>query len=289
MVFLVPLIMYGEKAGAWAERFFGRSAIAASKVFNDDNKMTATQWLGWLLAGAGDDTKDILDVEVISVETTADKEIVNVAPTRSKVLIYHTHNNEAYEQSLPAYSETSKWRSDDVNFNIVRIGTVLGQLMAKEGFNVIHDTTDHVQNDLSTAYARSLATMLKYKTEEKDIKYFIDIHRDAYFPQVDGDPAIMVDGYPCAKFALVVGKAEGDGYIQKPEFEKTYALAKAVENELNRLVPGICKPVIVRAERFNQHVSPGCLLIEIGHNMNTIYEAEAAAEILAKALANVLE
>lgn len=211
---------------------------------------------------------------------------------KAKILIYHTHTNEAYEQTAPAYSETGKWRTDDQSFNIVRVGTELCTYLSRDyGWSVIHDTTDHVQGQLSTAYSRSLLTMRSYQSTDADVKYYIDVHRDAYFPSVDGDTTIEIDGRRVAKMVLVVGTAEGDGsttYDSKPDWQHNLKIAQRITDELNRIKPGLCKPVIVRKERFNQHVAKGCLLIEVGHNKNTLDEAEAATEYLARALARVL-
>ena len=40
----------------------------------------------------------------------------------------------------------------------------------------------------------------------------------------------------------------------------------------------------IKSGRFNQHISTGALLIEIGNNRNTLSEALAACPIIAEAL-----
>ena len=41
--------------------------------------------------------------------------------TKGRILIYHTHTYEAYEQQTDApYEETTKWRTADERFNMVR-------------------------------------------------------------------------------------------------------------------------------------------------------------------------
>ena len=63
------------------------------------------------------------------------------------------------------------------------------------------------------------------------------------------------------------------------------SLTKETMAELERLYPGICRPISLRTERFNQDLSAGALLIEVGAAGNTHAEALTAAEALAQAIA----
>ena len=47
---------------------------------------------------------------------------------------------------------------------------------------------------------------------------------------------------------------------------------------------GLTRPLQLRSQRFNQDLSPGALLIEVGAAGNTHPEAMTAAEQLAKAV-----
>jgi hypothetical protein len=46
------------------------------------------------------------------------------------------------------------------------------------------------------------------------------------------------------------------------------------------------RDIRVKTGRYNQHISSQCLLVEIGHNSNTLDEAIAAVEYLAAAIAD---
>ena len=81
---------------------------------------------------------------------------VLTASNGKKILIYHTHTHEAYIMTAAnEYEPLETWRTDDNQHNIVRVGAELASLLTDMGFEVVHDTTDHEQNDLSTAYIRS--------------------------------------------------------------------------------------------------------------------------------------
>ena len=89
---------------------------------------------------------------------------------------------------------------------------------------------------------------------------------------------------------LLVGKgtgATGSGFDERPDWPRNLELAQAVTDTLNTLVPGISREVKVKSGRFNQHVSTGALLIEVGNNRNTLAEALSACPIIAQALAQV--
>lgn len=61
---------------------------------------------------------------------------------------------------------------------------------------------------------------------------------------------------------------------------RTWELAQQITDEMNRLVTGLSRDVKVKTGRFNQHVSTGALLIEVGNNKNTLEEALAACPVI---------
>ena len=95
-----------------------------------------------------------------------------------RILIYHTHTHEAYEQvSEDPYEALEAWRTTDVDHSVVRVGEELAQALRQHGFRVTHDITDHEGEALSTAYTRSLKTLESY---DETFDLYIDLHRDAY-------------------------------------------------------------------------------------------------------------
>lgn len=240
-------------------------------------------------------TKTVFEAEAVNVSASAifsapDEKKIKievVKPDRKeiKILIYHTHTHEAYEKKeTDEYIETSAWRTKNNNYNIVRVGEALASLLTERGFTVIHDTTDHELTDLSTAYTRSLETMEKYAGE---IDVFIDLHRDAYYENSSGNPiSLKTDEGDFARLMCLVGN--GKGFDDEMHYTENYALATLLTGEINKTMPGLCRPVMVKDGRYNQHLSEKSLLIEVGHNQNSIEQALSAMPYLADALESVL-
>ncbi len=202
--------------------------------------------------------------------------------TVPKILIYHTHTHEAYEQAEDdPYVAVEAWRTTDESHSIVRVGAELAKLLEEKGFEVVHDTTDHELNELSTAYTRSLQTVESY-SETFDL--YIDLHRDAY---IEGAQiALTVGDTEYARLMMLIGK--GEGFQEKPNYEGNLSFATALTEELNRIQPGICRDVLVKSNRYNQHVGQCAVLIEVGHNRNTLQQALNSMPVLAEGLADLL-
>lgn len=246
---------------------------------------------------AGDIEFELLEIEpdvpesirIELLDTAAAK--IDLGGKKPKVIIYHTHFSEAYTATRDApYVETSRWRTNDTKNNIVEVGNALTDALRKYGIEVIHDTTNNEPPKLGTAYTRSLTTMQKYKKQYPSIEIFIDLHRDAYtLPKgiTENNDYAVIDGKKVARVMFVVGTGEGktgEGFAEKPDFKENYALAKAISDQLNTISPKLTRQIRVKTGRYNQHVGR-CLLIEIGHNQNTLEEALNATQYLAKAIA----
>ena len=122
-----------------------------------------------------------------------------------RVLIYHTHTHEAYEQTeADPYEALEAWRTADEEHSVVRVGEELAKLLRAAGCEVVHDTTDHELDDLATAYTRSEQTLLSY---EESFDLYIDLHRDAYVEGM-GENALRADGVDYAKLMMLVGRGD---------------------------------------------------------------------------------
>ncbi len=199
-----------------------------------------------------------------------------------RVLIYHTHTHEAYAQEEgDEYVETGAWRTADTGHSVVRVGEELASLLRMYGFEVTHDTTDNELPDFNTAYSRSLETVLAYG-EPFDL--YIDLHRDAY---AEGEArAVQANGQDVAQLMILLGR--GDNFVDKPDFEANYGFATMLTDLLNARHPGLCRDVMVKGNRYNQHVGTPAMLIEVGHNENTLSEALASMPYLAEGIATML-
>ena len=195
---------------------------------------------------------------------------------RKRVLIYHTHTYEAYEQTQDdPYEETEKWRTADSAHNVVRVGEELAALL----------------RSLGSAYTRSLEMLEKRQAAGERYDLYIDLHRDAYAESQTGPNTVNAGGVEAAKLMLLIGKGEGqtsEGFDQRPDWEANLAIAQDVTDDLNAQVDGLCRDVCVKSGRFNQHVAVGCVLVEAGNNRNTLEEVLAAMPYLADAIVQVL-
>ena len=202
---------------------------------------------------------------------------------KPRILIYHTHTHEAYEQvSGNQYVAIEAWRTNDHDHSIVRVGKELAELLESRGFEVVHDTTDHEQDDLGTAYTRSLETLQNYN-EPFDL--YIDLHRDAY---LEGMPSGKIEhnGQTLAQLMLLIGN--GEGFEVKPYYEENLLFAEELTALINHSVPGLCKDVLVKDGRYNQNIGIFSILVEVGHNKNTLEEALNALPPLADSLCTLM-
>ena len=205
------------------------------------------------------------------------------------VLILHTHGTESYtKQSGENYAESSAYRTLDKQYNMISLGDHLAQLLENGGVKVIHDRELHDYPSYSGSYAHARKSIAAYLKEYPSIRLVLDLHRDA---SGDNDNQMRthatVNGKPSAQLMLVVG-TNGTG-LEHPDWEEILALGLKLHTQCQRISPGIMRYVNLRAQRFNQDLSPGALIVEIGAAGNTHAEALTATEVLAEAILSLAE
>lgn len=223
---------------------------------------------------------------LLQIQTFPDESISETAPKYlGDILIYHTHTHEAYEQdSAKTYVALEAWRTDDNNHNVVQLGAMLADELRKLGYNVIHDTTDHEQNSLDDSYVRSLKTLESYPIA---FDLCIDLHRDAYvdglLPSVENE-----DGIKFAQMMCLVGRGDNYPDVDKPNYQNNLRFAQKLTSAINAKMDNLCRNVTIKTGRYNQHIGKTSLLIEVGHNKNTLQEAMHSIPILAYGIDYVL-
>ena len=202
-------------------------------------------------------------------------ELAGEAPT---VLILHTHTTESYTRRGEDYRETSSWRTLDEGYNMVAIGEIVGQILEENGIGVIHHRELNDYPSYNGSYTRARKILREYLKEHPGILLVLDLHRDAAGDEKKQMRTLAeVSGQPSAQLMLVVGTNHKD-------YEENLSLALKLHVQLEKQSPGIMRPLQLRSQRFNQDLSPGALLIEVGAAGNTHPEARIAAEELAKAI-----
>ena len=222
--------------------------------------------------------------DLIVLEDAAVQEDHTQPVERPRVLIYHTHTHEAYAQTAAdPYRETESWRTEDQTHSVVRVGEALAALLTDYGFDVVHDTADYEYPKLNTAYARSL-DMLETKRGET-FNLCVDLHRDAWDKSMA--ECACIGSQRAAQLMMLIGN--GGNFDIKPDYEANLAFAARLTDRINALCDGLCRPVMVKNGRYNQHLFTPSVLIEVGHNLNTLDEALASMPVLAEALADLLK
>lgn len=200
------------------------------------------------------------------------------------VLILHTHATESYTQTdADRYTESAAFRTLEQAQNMVSIGDRLTELLEEGGIHVLHDRALHDYPSYNDAYDNARQTTLSYLAQYPSIRLVLDLHRDAA-GDIDHQmkTCATVAGSPSAQLMLVMGTEEsGQEY---PNWQENLSLGLKLYVLLERKNPGICRSVNLRSYRFNQDLSPGALLIEVGAAGNTRQEALTATGALAEAI-----
>ena len=205
--------------------------------------------------------------------------------TEPLVLIMHTHGSESYTGSA---DDGETGRSQDIAKNVVRVGQVLCETLEEAGIPALHDETMYDVPSYTASYNRAFDGITAALEAHPSIRIVIDVHRDAYsYP----DGSILATsgqygGERTARLMFLVGTDAGT--LAHPEWRSHLAFAMALQTRLEALAPGIARPVNLRRQRFNEHLTPGSLLLEVGASGDTLEEAERAVRVFGRALAQEL-
>lgn len=202
-----------------------------------------------------------------------------------QILIMHTHATEAYTMADgDDYTESDESRTTDENYNMIRVGEEMKAVFEEQGFSVLHDKTTYDYPGYNGSYGRSLAGVEAYLEEYPTIQMVLDVHRDAL---IDADGTVYskttsIDGEKVAQVMLVVGT--DDGGLTHPEWRDNYTLALKIQGAMLSIDSTFPRPIDLRSQRFNQHLRPGSLLVEVGTSGNTLKQALAGARLFAEAV-----
>lgn len=212
------------------------------------------------------------------LEQPLDWELRGKAPT---VLILHSHGTESYENTED-YQQTTPYRTQDPERNVVSVGDYLVQRLEKAGIHTLHDRQLHDHPSYSDAYENSRESVRQYLQQYPSIRLVLDLHRDAVADDTGQQLGYTVPGTDVARLMLVVGSDAGG--LSHSKWPENMSLAVKLHAGLEQLLPGICRPISFRTQRFNQDLSTGALLVEVGAAGNTRQQALRAAEYLAEAI-----
>ena len=232
------------------------------------------------------DSSTSVDPEQLNAQTLLGKDLtIDQSGEGPKVLIYHTHSQEAFADS----------RKGEERDTIVGVGEYLAQLLNETyqiptlHHNGVYDLIDG-KLDRSRAYELALPEVEKILKENPSIEVVIDLHRDGV-----GDSTHLVEeinGKPTAQIMFFNGmsrtKANGPiEYLKNPYIEDNLAFSLQMQLAAQKY-PGFTRRIYLKSYRYNMHVTPKTLLVEAGAQTNTVEEMRNAMEILAETLDTVL-
>lgn len=197
-----------------------------------------------------------------------------------QVLIYHTHTTEAFDGVT---------RTTDKTKSVCAVGDEIAKQLQAAGIGVIHDTTYHDYPAYNGSYDRSVVTMKKDLKQYPSIQVTIDLHRDA-MTRSDGTrlkPTAVVNGKKAAQVMIISG-CDDTGDLGFPDWEYNLRLALRLQKSMADLYPDLGRPLNFCARRYNENMTHGSLLVEIGTDANTLEEAVYGGELFGKALAATL-
>ena len=189
-----------------------------------------------------------------------------------QILIMHTHATEDYRLSAGLW-----FRPGD------------GSRTTDRDKNTLHDETLNDYPSYTGSYANSRAVVQRYLAQYPSIKVVLDVHRDAI--ETEGGsrmaPVCTVDGRQAAQVMIICGCDNG-GSVQLPNWRQNLRFAAAWERSMEGMYPGFTRPVLFSYRFYNQDLTTGSLLIEIGGHGNNLNEALYAGQLAANGLVQAL-
>lgn len=200
-----------------------------------------------------------------------------------QILIYHTHSQEAYIDS----------RKNKIEDSVVGVGAYLASILKEQyGYNVIHDpsTYDLINGveDRNKAYNYALDGIEKILKENPTIEVVIDIHRD------DGKARVTtIDGKESARIMLFNGLSRDSKgpitHLDNPNLQDNLAFSLQLQLKSLEKYPGLFYKNYLKCYRYNLHVRPKSILVELGTDENTLKSAKNAMIYFAEVLDAVLK
>ncbi len=206
-----------------------------------------------------------------------------------EILIMHTHTTECYEDEEREFYDLNRAsRILDEKQNMVAVGNAIADEIVKCGIGVIHDTTVHDYPDYNGSYDRSRETVLNIIRQYPTIKIILDIHRDAIERGDERVAAVTeINGKKAAQIMIICGA--DDGTMDMPNFRKNLIFASALESALESDNPTLTRPLLFDYRHYNQDISAGSLLIEVGSHANTLTQAKYSAKLIGQTLGKMFK
>ena len=207
-----------------------------------------------------------------------------------QVLIVHTHATESYMmQDRDYYTASDATRTTDNAANMINIGNIIAERLKVGGFSVLHDTTQHDKDSYSGSYDKAANTITEYLKKYPSIKIVIDVHRDSISlgDKIKAKPTAEIGGRKAAQVMLCMGSQSG-AVTGFPDWKENFRLAARFQQTMEVMYPGLARPMLLMSKKYNEHLTTGSMLLEVGTEANSISEAAYSAELVGNCLINLL-
>jgi len=201
-------------------------------------------------------------------------------PVSGKPLIgiYNTHNAETY---VPT---DGKDKLEGKNAGVVKVAETLATTLEKNyGLATVRSDVIHDYPSFARSYGNSELTAKNMLEKYPSLVALVDVHRDAGMTRRE---TIKINGRDSAKLLFIVGS---NTRLEHPKWRDNLEFATLLHGKLEELYPGLSKGVRVQDGRYNQHLHPRAILLEVGGVNNSLEEARYAVTLFARALAEVLK
>lgn len=192
--------------------------------------------------------------------------------------IYHTHTSEAFVPSSGVTHSQGGKRGD-----IVAVGGALSKKLNTYGIGAIQNTNIHDYPSFMKAYGVSEITVKSMLADNPSLQMIFDIHRDA---EKRENCVATVNGVQVARIMIVV--ATGQPGLVQPNWQQNHAFAKLIDAKMNQRYPGVSRGIRMDDFRYNEHLHPRLLLVEVGCQENTKEEAERGIELFGDIVAEII-
>lgn len=199
-----------------------------------------------------------------------------------QILIYHTHSQEGYKDSVTGDAATT----------VVGVGDYLESLLeSKYGIDVLHHKGEYDVQGRDNAYSRALPEIERVLAENPTIEVVIDLHRDGVpetthlVTEINGKPTAQIMFFNGLSRTTFQGELE---YLANPNLADNLALSFQLQLAAAEYYPGLTRKIYLKGYRYNMHLRPKSMLVEVGAQTNTFEEAKNSMEPLADILAKVL-
>ncbi len=206
-----------------------------------------------------------------------------------QILILHSHGSEAYtpQGAQDTYTPSDPYRTTDCAHNVVRVGEEMARVFRDAGFLVVHDTNLYDYPAYNGAYDRSLEAAQRWLTQFPSLKIILDVHRDALGDEETVYKVVSEEKEgTAAQVMLVVGTDNGGFH---PLWQENLSFALHLQRQMLDDHKSLARPIVLRSSRFNQQLSVGSVLVEVGTHGNSLEEALLGARLFAQSAVQVLQ